>query len=324
MPGRKYDAGSGYRYGFNGKENDNEVKGEGNQQDYGMRIYDPGLGKFLSVDPITADYPELTPYQFASNTPIQAIDLDGLESCLAQKNENARDTRTPAQKTADWLFKTSLEQKLSDIVGGDDLNTVFNGLQNPSEAQTVKFWGAFLRTASLFAGPELVSTKAAPAFKVERAQVVVAKTETKTAQAAATNTEAKASGWPLKGSGTVSGVIELNSSTKSSKAFSNGLSTTARDFVYDPTTQKFAMAGKGAAYLKHYGLRQVIGATEANVVGGRIKLGANGEILTSQWSGTYGGNWTSEIANKFKEFIKNISTKEVQHSGTSTFTDETL
>jgi RHS repeat-associated protein len=70
----------GYKYGFNGKENDSEVKGEGNQQDYGMRIYDSRLGKFLSVDPLTPKYPELTPYQFASNTPIQAIDLDGLES----------------------------------------------------------------------------------------------------------------------------------------------------------------------------------------------------------------------------------------------------
>jgi RHS repeat-associated protein len=56
------------------------VKGEGNQQDYGMRIYDPRIGKFLSVDPITAKYPELTPYQFASNTPIRTIDQDGLES----------------------------------------------------------------------------------------------------------------------------------------------------------------------------------------------------------------------------------------------------
>ena len=34
MPQRKYSAGNGYRYGFNGKENDTEVKGEGNQQDY--------------------------------------------------------------------------------------------------------------------------------------------------------------------------------------------------------------------------------------------------------------------------------------------------
>ena len=68
MPGRAYSAGTGYRYGFNGKENDNEVKGAGNQQDYGMRIYDPRLGKFLSVDPISKDYPELTTFQFASKT----------------------------------------------------------------------------------------------------------------------------------------------------------------------------------------------------------------------------------------------------------------
>jgi RHS repeat-associated protein len=79
MPERKYDVGVGYRYGFNDKENDNEVKGEGNQQDYGMRIYDPRLGRFLSVDPMKKDYPWYTPYQFAGNRPIIAIDLDGLE-----------------------------------------------------------------------------------------------------------------------------------------------------------------------------------------------------------------------------------------------------
>lgn len=79
-PGRKFVQGvKKYRYGFNGKENDNEVKGEGNQQDYGMRIYDPRLGRFLSEDPITKQYPELTPYQFASNRPIDGIDRDGLE-----------------------------------------------------------------------------------------------------------------------------------------------------------------------------------------------------------------------------------------------------
>ncbi|MET0638335.1 MAG: RHS repeat-associated core domain-containing protein, partial [Chitinophagaceae bacterium] len=80
MPGRKYQLGSTtYRYGFNGKENDNEVKGEGNQQDYGMRIYDPRSVRFLSVDPLQRQFPFYTPYQFAGNTPIQASDLDGLE-----------------------------------------------------------------------------------------------------------------------------------------------------------------------------------------------------------------------------------------------------
>jgi RHS repeat-associated protein len=69
-----------YRYQFNGKENDYDVKGDGDQLDYGNRIYDPRVGRFLSVDPITQKYPWLTPYQFASNTPIQAADIDGLEA----------------------------------------------------------------------------------------------------------------------------------------------------------------------------------------------------------------------------------------------------
>ena len=38
--------------------------------------------RFLSVDPIGREYPELTPYQFASNTPIVAVDLDGLEAAV--------------------------------------------------------------------------------------------------------------------------------------------------------------------------------------------------------------------------------------------------
>ena len=79
MPGRNYN-GNAYRYGFNGKENDNDVKNiTGSQQDYGFRIYDTRLGRFLSVDPLTKSYPELTPYQFASNRPIDGIDWDGLE-----------------------------------------------------------------------------------------------------------------------------------------------------------------------------------------------------------------------------------------------------
>ena len=77
MVGRNYSTYNTYRFGFNGKENDKEIEG---QQDYGFRIYDKRLGKFKSVDPLSPKYPELTPYQFASNTPIQAIDLDGAEA----------------------------------------------------------------------------------------------------------------------------------------------------------------------------------------------------------------------------------------------------
>ncbi len=80
MPGRKYNSAE-YRYGFNGKEKDDEGEfGSITNYDYGFRIYNPAIGKFLSMDPLTYSYPELTPYQFASNTPIWAADLDGLEA----------------------------------------------------------------------------------------------------------------------------------------------------------------------------------------------------------------------------------------------------
>ncbi|GAB4447042.1 MAG: hypothetical protein OHK0036_00750 [Bacteroidia bacterium] len=84
--GRRWSAG--YRYGFNGKENDNEVMGNGKFQDYGARMYDTRLGRFISADPLIVkqkQYVRLSSYQFASNTPIRAIDKDGLEA--AYKNE---------------------------------------------------------------------------------------------------------------------------------------------------------------------------------------------------------------------------------------------
>lgn len=88
MPGRSYTNGNQYRYGFNGKEKDKDITEAA--QDYGMRIYDSRLVHFLSIDPLTKNFPELTPYQYASNSPIENIDLDGLESISAIRDANAR------------------------------------------------------------------------------------------------------------------------------------------------------------------------------------------------------------------------------------------
>ena len=77
MPGRQYSSGTGYRFGFNGKEMDNEVKGVGNSVDFGARIYDSRLGKWLSPDAFEKKYPYLTPYNFCANVPILYVDPDG-------------------------------------------------------------------------------------------------------------------------------------------------------------------------------------------------------------------------------------------------------
>jgi len=75
-----------YKFGFNGKEKDDEVKGTGVQIDYGFRIFDSRVGRFLSVDPLFQTYAYYTPYQYAGNDPILFIDVDGFERHL---NKNA-------------------------------------------------------------------------------------------------------------------------------------------------------------------------------------------------------------------------------------------
>lgn len=86
MPGRKYEAQSGYRYGFNGKEKDKDMNSL-TVYDYGLRIYNPGIGKFLSVDPLTKEYPWNSTYAFAENDVIRCVDLDGGERKLATMDQ---------------------------------------------------------------------------------------------------------------------------------------------------------------------------------------------------------------------------------------------
>ena len=57
-----------------------------NWYDYGFRFYDPQIGRFPQLDPLTHSYPHLTPYQYASCDPITNIDVDGLEGTSAVKN----------------------------------------------------------------------------------------------------------------------------------------------------------------------------------------------------------------------------------------------
>jgi RHS repeat-associated protein len=96
MPGRKSNTGD-YRYGFNGKEDDKSW-GTQNIQDYGFRLYNPNIGKFLSVDPLAKSYPYYTPYQFAGNMPIWAIDLDGLEPVVKNGKLVGFNVQSPGAK----------------------------------------------------------------------------------------------------------------------------------------------------------------------------------------------------------------------------------
>ncbi|WP_452223472.1 RHS repeat-associated core domain-containing protein [Lacinutrix chionoecetis] len=77
LPNR-HKASSSYRYGFQGQEKDDEIKGEGNSINYKFRMHDPRVGRFFAVDPLERSYPFQSPYVFAGNNPILYIDYLGL------------------------------------------------------------------------------------------------------------------------------------------------------------------------------------------------------------------------------------------------------
>jgi hypothetical protein len=53
------------------------VKGGGGEYDFGARMYDSRLGKFLSLDPLMDKYVSYSPYSFCLDNPIRFVDVEG-------------------------------------------------------------------------------------------------------------------------------------------------------------------------------------------------------------------------------------------------------
>ncbi|MEW6773877.1 MAG: RHS repeat-associated core domain-containing protein [Bacteroidota bacterium] len=130
--GRRWSAK--YRYGFNDKENINEVYGIGNFQDYGARMYDTRLARFISPDPIIVmqhKYQDLSPYQFASNTPIQAIDLDGMEGFQYLEIMKMKNGTTVTKRIVEVDIYVATSKNANSIhYKSADLSTIQSNLQS--------------------------------------------------------------------------------------------------------------------------------------------------------------------------------------------------
>ncbi len=66
-----------YRYGYQGSERDDEVKGSGNSYTTEFRQLDPRLGRWLSIDPKTFGTPWESPYASMGGNPILCNDVLG-------------------------------------------------------------------------------------------------------------------------------------------------------------------------------------------------------------------------------------------------------
>jgi RHS repeat-associated protein len=77
MEDRSYTDLESHRYGFNGMEMDDEVKGEGNSYDFEARNYDSRTGKFSSLDAFNFVMESHSPYSISENDPLNGIDWEG-------------------------------------------------------------------------------------------------------------------------------------------------------------------------------------------------------------------------------------------------------
>ena len=120
MLGRDFK-GEKYRFGFNGKEKNTELNSD--NYDFGARIYDGRLGRWLSVDPLWYKYPDLGTYNFCANNPIFFIDPDGKEIV-----PNANFKGTNYETVNDYLIASNLAYKkmLRGFADKDNKNFILN------------------------------------------------------------------------------------------------------------------------------------------------------------------------------------------------------
>ncbi|MEA3495523.1 MAG: RHS repeat-associated core domain-containing protein, partial [Bacteroidota bacterium] len=81
--GRNFSAEE-YRFGFQGQERDDEIKGEGNSYTAEFWQYDSRLGRRWNVDPV--DKPWESPYACFANNPIWFVDPNGADTSFSDNN----------------------------------------------------------------------------------------------------------------------------------------------------------------------------------------------------------------------------------------------
>ncbi len=153
-----------YRFGFNGWEKDDEVKGEGNHISFGDYGYDTRLGRRLRPEPLNGKYPFLSSYSVINNNPIIYRDVNGLDweitsitfdnkgnktvhikltaAVINNSSNTTLDMVTFATKSAEQISKTfsvkySRATKFETINLNENLDRAPNNLMYPTQINDV-------------------------------------------------------------------------------------------------------------------------------------------------------------------------------------------
>ncbi|MGK4569004.1 RHS repeat-associated core domain-containing protein [Flavobacterium sp. 3HN19-14] len=108
VPKHYHEDDDNYRYGYQGQEKDNEIRGAGNSLNYTFRMHDPRVGRFFATDPLMKSYPWNSPFAFSENRVIESVELEGLERGRSRYNGCLAQIQEPAIKSITY----------DDIIGG--------------------------------------------------------------------------------------------------------------------------------------------------------------------------------------------------------------
>lgn len=107
------------RYKFNGKEE--QVAGSLGVLDYGARMYDGQIGRWLNMDPLAEKYYSTSPYIYCLGNPVRFIDPDGKVVNIANNTEGALKNlakivaTTYGQKILNSLIKSQSTYKMKSV-----------------------------------------------------------------------------------------------------------------------------------------------------------------------------------------------------------------
>ena len=169
-----------YRFGFNGKEQIDEMIGESNGYDFGARMYDARLGRWWSVDKMYSKHPDQSVYKAMMNNPLVFIDPDGETEfySLDDKGNKVHIKTVKDGSTAvfvlrgsllNWVIPPNKYAQKCYVLDGYSLNYSANGIELPVPPLEVAL-GTNSRAEKVYnAEVEIVLRKAA---KVNIATVV--------------------------------------------------------------------------------------------------------------------------------------------------------